>query len=202
MSVRLYVEGGGDRNKALQAECRRGFSEFFRKSGLEGRMPRIVACGGRRQAYDSFRVEQESEEDALQILLVDSEEAISAGGPWEHVRRRDGDQWARPADASEDQLHLMVQAMEAWFYADRDALASFYGSGFRPGPLSSRAKVEEIPKGDLFSGLQRATRECGRKGEYSKGGHSFQLLALIDPARVQGASPYARRLIETLLRLC
>jgi hypothetical protein len=55
VSFKLYVEGGGDRNKALQTECRRGFSEFLSKAGLKGRMPRIVACGGRTQTYDSFR---------------------------------------------------------------------------------------------------------------------------------------------------
>ena len=43
MIVKVYVEGGGDRNKALQTQCRRGFSEFVKKNGLAGRMPRIVA---------------------------------------------------------------------------------------------------------------------------------------------------------------
>jgi hypothetical protein len=57
VTVKVYVEGGGDHNKALQTRCRRGFSEFLRKSGLVGRMPRIVACGWRRQAYQSFRTE-------------------------------------------------------------------------------------------------------------------------------------------------
>jgi hypothetical protein len=55
VTVKVYVEGGGDHNKTLDSECRRGFSEFFRKGGLAGRMPRVVACGGRQQAYDAFR---------------------------------------------------------------------------------------------------------------------------------------------------
>lgn len=32
MNVRIYVEGGGDHNKVLDTECRRGFREFFPKS--------------------------------------------------------------------------------------------------------------------------------------------------------------------------
>ena len=51
MNVKIYVEGGGD-TRALRTLCRRGFSEFFAKVGLRGRMPRIVASGGRRQAFD------------------------------------------------------------------------------------------------------------------------------------------------------
>lgn len=54
MTVKVFVEGGGDKNKALDTQCRRGFSEFIRKAGLQGRMPRVVACGGRRAAFDRF----------------------------------------------------------------------------------------------------------------------------------------------------
>jgi hypothetical protein len=120
VTVKVYVEGGGDHNKALETECRRGFSEFFRKAGLENRMPRVVRCGGRRQAYERFRTAHENASgDEFPILLVDSEEPVVESSPWEHVRLRPGDQWARPAVASEDRIHLMVQAMEAWFHADQ-----------------------------------------------------------------------------------
>jgi len=81
---------------------------------------------------------------------------------------------------SEDQIYLMVQAMEAWFYGDKDALREYYGQGFRIAGLSQRLDVEAIPKADLFAGLQRATKDCQR-GEYAKGEHSFQILARSDP---------------------
>jgi len=78
VTVKIYVEGGGDHNKALQTECRRGFSEFFRKAGLKDRMPRVVACGGRRHAYDSFRTSHENAgQDDPPILFVDSEARLS-----------------------------------------------------------------------------------------------------------------------------
>jgi hypothetical protein len=52
VNVRIYVEGGGGQNKALDTQCRRGFREFFRKAGLDLRMPGIVSCGARNGAYD------------------------------------------------------------------------------------------------------------------------------------------------------
>ena len=202
MTVKVYVEGGGDHNKALETECRRGFPEFFRKAGLENRMPRVVRCGGRRQAYERFRTAHENASgDEFPILLVDSEEPVVESSPWEHVRLRPGDQWARPAGASEDRIHLMVQAMEAWFHADQEALRDYYGQSFRIASLSQRPEVEGIPKADLFAGLQRATKDC-QKGEYYEGEHSFQILARIDPAKVRAASPFAYRLLRILERTC
>ena len=202
MTVKVYVEGGGDHNKALETQCRRGFSEFFGKAGLAERMPRVVRCGGRRQAYERFRTSHENAGgNDLPILLVDSEAPVAESSLWEHVRLRPGDAWARPQGASEDQIHLMVQAMEAWFHADKGALRAYDGQGLRMAGLSQRPDVENIPKADLFAGLQRATKDC-QKGEYSKGEHSFQILALIDPATVRAASPFAARLLHVLDRVC
>jgi len=202
VTVKVYVEGGGDHNKALETQCRRGFSEFFRKAGLENRMPRVVRCGGRQQAYEKFRISHENAGgDDFQILLVDGEEPVVKSSSWEHVRLRPGDGWARPQGASEDQIHLMVQTMEARFHADKDALRHYYGQGFRIAGLSPRPHIEAIPKVELFGGLERATKDC-QKGEYSKGEHSFQILALIDPTRVRAASPFAAKLLHALDRVC
>jgi Domain of unknown function (DUF4276) len=202
VTVKVYVEGGGDHNKALTTQCRAGFSEFFRKAGLEGRMPTVVACGGRDRAYKRFRTSHENGgPDQFPILLVDSE-APAVDAPWEHVRRRAGDEWERPADTSDDQIHLMVQTMEAWFHADKDALQRYYGPGFRRAAMSAREDIDNIPKNELFSGLLRATTEC-QKGAYSKGDHSFQILALIDPARVKTSSlAHCGRLLSLLDRIC
>ena len=107
MTVKIYVEGGGDHNKTLDSQCRRGFSEFFRKAGLEGRMPRVVACGGRQQTYDAFRTAHaNAEPGSLPVLLVDSETPVVENDPWVHVRLRPGDGWLPPEGATRDQLHL------------------------------------------------------------------------------------------------
>ena len=202
MTVKVYVEGGGDHNKELDTRCRQGYSQFLRKAGLEGRMPRVVACGGRGNAFDSFRTSHEnSGPDDFPILLVDSEEPVVGKNPWEHVGLRPGDGWDRPQTASDDQLHLMVQAMEAWFYTDKDTLQEYYRQGFRAAALKQRPDIENIATADLFDGLQRATKDC-QKGEYSKGEHSFQILALIDPSKVRASSPAADRLLRVLDQRC
>lgn len=202
MRVKIYVEGGGDHNKVLQTKCRHGFSEFFRKSGLSGGMPRIVACGGRGQAYQRFRSAHEGRgADELPMLLVDSEGPVVAE-PWQHVQLRDGDGWHRPEGASDDQIHLMVQAMEAWFHADKENLAEYYGRGFRATALVQRQDIENIARSELCDSLQRASRNC-QKGEYSKSEHSFDLLARIDPAKVAASSPsHVGRLIAALKDAC
>ncbi|HAX42722.1 MAG TPA: DUF4276 family protein [Bryobacteraceae bacterium] len=201
MTVILYVEGGGDHNKALDSRCREGFRKFIEKSGLTGRMPRIVACGGRHNAFESFRTAlRRREADRICLLLVDSEGPVQVQNPWDHVSRRVGDEWQRPEAAGNDQLHLMVQAMEAWFYADLDRVASFYGPGFQRTALTGRADIESIPKAELIAGLKRATAGCEKKGPYSKGDHSFALLGGISPQRVRASSPWSARFLDVLNR--
>jgi len=201
---KLFVEGGGD-NDALKAECRKGFREFLEKAGLKGRMPRIVACGGRSQAYSQFCVAiGEAANGDVFILLVDSEGPVStpadAAQPWDHVNNREGDGWDRPKGAVDDDLHFMVECMESWFLADKRALESFFGQGFREGALPANPRIEEISKADIYDGLKNATRET-QKCSYGKGAHSFQILAIIDPTKVRDASPYAARLLNHLYQV-
>ena len=193
MSVKLYVEGGGD-SKVLKSQCRQGFRRFIEKAGLAGKMPGIVACGSRRNAYESFQTAHASQPEVA-MLLVDAEDPVRASGPWQHLKARDG--WDRPASASDDQCHLMVQVMESWFLADPEALGSFYGQGFRPQSLPQNPKIEQVSKQDVLGRLDGATRDT-TKGRYDKGRDSYEILANIDPSKVTNASPYARRLIGEL----
>lgn len=194
VSVRLYVEGGGD-NKALRAKCRQGFASFLEKAGLTGRMPRIVACGGRENAYDSFKTGHEIK-GFKATLLVDAEKEVTADNPWRHLKSRDG--WDKPKGATDDQCHLMVQVMESLFLADKDALESFYGQGFRRRALPRNPNVEQVSKQDVVNGLERASDGTG-KGRYNKGRHSFEILARVDPGKVRKGSDYADRFVRALL---
>ena len=103
--------------------------------------------------------------------------------------------------ASDEDVQLIVQTMEAWFHGDKEALAEYYGTEFRANALRPNPSIEEIPKDDLFQGLKNATRDCP-KGEYSKGRHSFEILARIDPGKVRNCSPHAERLLAVMDRLC
>ena len=164
---------------------------------MADRLPKVVACGGRESAYGDFRhaVESNADQGRTIFLLVDSEVPVTNSEPWRHLKGRDN--WDRPRTAAADSAHLMVQCMEAWFYADKDALKSFFGPDFNTSALSGNADIEGIPKQDVQSGLAAATRPT-KKGSYHKGRHSFDILELIDPNKVSAASSHARRLVEAL----
>lgn len=202
MKVRIYVEGGGE-HEALHKECRRAFARFFEQAGLRGRMPEVIACGGRRRAFDRFRTRlQLAVPDELVVLLIDSEGLVSAdqlGRPWAYLHARPDDRFDRPAVATDDQAHLMVQCMETWFLPDRQTLRSFFGQGFHDASLPHETrKPESIPKLELLAALAKSTHACKSKDEYSKGKHSFAILGRIDPDLVRRACPSAERLLATL----
>ena len=132
------------------------------------------------------------------MLLLDAERAVGETGPWQHLKDRDG--WDRPDGATDDQCHLMVQAMESWFLADRTALEKYYGQDFQETALPSNPQIEQVSKNDVLGGFRQATRGT-TKGRYDKGRHSFEILAKIDPEKVTDASRHARRFVETLQKL-
>ena len=55
-------------------------------------------------------------------MYFDSEGPVHHQNPWDHVWHRVEDRWERPNGATGDQLHLMTQAMEAWFFGDVEAV--------------------------------------------------------------------------------
>jgi len=132
------------------------------------------------------------------LVLVDSEGPVeTASSCWTHLERQIAGAWIRPAGVAEEQGHLMVQCMESWLLADRQALGRFFGNGFRDKALPGNPNVEEVPKQDLFAGLAAASKKS-KTGAYRKGAHSFQLLASLDVEDVIGASRWARRFFDTM----
>lgn len=194
MTLTIYIEGGGT-SKQLKTACRRGFREFLERAGVCTRSPRLVACGGRNEAFRSFRTALRGGESCM--LLVDAEGQVSTD-PWTHLRVRDG--WNRPSDASEQQCQLMVAQMETWFLADGAAIEAYFGAGFNRSALPRNPNIEQIPREDVVAGLDRAVRGTKKK-RYSKGDHSFELLRRLDPSLVRAAAPHAKRLLDTLERL-
>jgi len=205
VKLKLYVEGGGD-SAALKAACRQGFTQFITNAGI-GQRPRVVACGSRGDAYDSYRTAIANGEDA--ILLVDSEAPVaqqhqqgqdsSEWQPWQHLKQRPGDVWDKPQGVPDTDCHLMVQCMESWLIADPVTLKAFFGQGFRENQLPVTANsVESVGKQQVYSALAKATKVCKTKAQYGKGEHSFKLLGKIDPAKVTAASPWASRFVSEL----
>ncbi len=200
VSIALYVEGGGDRREQ-KARLRRALTSFLEKAGLQGRMPRIVACGGRDKAYDKFTLAHANKTTSA-MLLVDAEGPVKANSSWQHLLERKADCWSRPSGATDDQCHLMVQIMESWFIADRDVLNRFYGHKFRPDVIPQWQDIEKVPKEDVLDKLGRATSGPGKGAGYHKGRHGFEILGRLDPTKVADASPHAKRFIDSLKKLC
>jgi len=194
--VRIYIEGGFE--PSTKANCRRAFRAFFEKV-VPLRSPlQVIACGDRASAFQDFCSAVREHPGDFVILLVDAEEAVHHTS-WQHLRERVGDQWRRPNGVTDDQAQLMVQVMEAWFFADRDGIARYYGQKFLRKSLPGQPNIELISKRDVYDSLRHATSQT-QKGEYHKTRHAFELLELIDPSLVRAASVHANRLLEVLER--
>jgi len=196
VSLCVFVEGGGPSAKAQTATaCRKAFRLFFEKVLGDRPKPRIVASGSRGEAYHDFCRSLESDPDTIPILLVDSEDPVPAGKT-ARAHLRDRDQWTKAMP--DEQVHLMVQCMEAWFLADKPALTQYYGHEFKESSLPANPNIEEIPKGDVMSGLDQGSRATS-KGPYHKTKHGFDILERIDPNAVRRRSPHADALFTVLL---
>jgi hypothetical protein len=235
VSIRIYIEGAGNANdddellpmqrpgfrskiiagKETTSSLREGFSKFFqelvdiaKKQKIEFR---IVMCGSRADTYENFKLSLESNPESFNILLIDSESPISPHqNSWEHLRNRKEDQsWIRGdnLDYDDDQCHLMVQAMEAWFIADIDALKGFYGEGFKEEKIirgmGNYQNIEQVSPKTLLVWLESATRHS-KHGEYDKKTrrpphHALEILKRLNADIVRQTSPYCDRLFNTLI---
>lgn len=196
VAVHIYIEGGGS-SRHEQRALREGFHKLLGKLPELKARPKLIACGGRKAAFDEFRHALKKHKDALCILLVDSEGPVRRDAPtWDHVREREGDRWERPDGVADKQLQLMVQAMEAWLIADPEALKAYYGQRFHENALPGEKDVELIPKRDLEAALKHAARDT-TKGRYDKW-HGWELIGLVDPRKVRSASWHAARFFDAL----
>lgn len=153
---------------------------------------RLPRCGSRQSAYDDFKTAlANAQPDEYPILLVDSEALVTCT-PWEHLQVRDG--WAKPTDADNDQAQMMVQCMETWCVADRNALIRFFGQKFNANALPPDTKLEIRSKDDILQALVSATRSCGNNRKYEKGKRSFELVGELDAQTLRNRLPHFNRL--------
>lgn len=185
----IYIEGGaaGPHSKALNAECREAFSKLLQKCGFRGRMPALVACEGRANAFRDFARKVRGSQDGQFVgLWVDSEEPVAdVEAPWAHLDVRDG--WQSPVRADEEQVLLMTTCMETLLVADRAALRRHYGGRLREAALPPLHALEARDRKDVLDRLQRATEDCSNA--YKKGERSFRVLAEVDPVTLSEQLP-------------
>jgi len=196
--AKIYAEGGGE-GELADTEFRQAWAAFFKAAGLQGRMPGVVRGKGRIRTYDLFKTAlQNSAPDTVPLLLVDSEGAVLPNHTvWEHLKSRDG--WDQPPAAGADDAFLMVQLMETWLLADRDALRKYFGSRLNENAFAEWPELESVPKATVLNVLDKATADC--KTKYAKGRVSFELLSAINPGEVEQRCPHARQLLTRLRNL-
>ena len=193
MSTTLYLEGGGSGpdSKGLQARCREGFRTLLEKCDFRGRMPRLVACGGRTSAFDDFKTAHRNKEAGVYVaMLIDSEDPLAKlDAAWEHLRLRPGDNWEQPAGATDDQVLFMTTCMETWIVADREALRRHYGR-LQNSALPPLDNLEARGRHDVQDKLAHATRNCSNA--YKKGKRSFEVLAKLTPEVLEQLPSFVR----------
>ena len=190
---RVFIEGGGD-TRDQQLRCREAFHSLFSKCGFGGRMPRLVACGGRGAAFDDFKIALRNGDGGFIALLVDSEDpVVDTERPWEHLQVRD--KWECPDGATEDHALLMTTCMETWIVADIDAITRALGNSVITGRLPV-TDLESRSRQDVLNALQDATKPT--RTPYAKGRVSFQFLARVDPDVLRVKLPSFDRAIRIL----
>ena len=83
--------------------------------------------------------------------------------------------------------------------SDVDALRNYFGKEFQPSALPKNPNPELVRKDDVLNGLEKASSKCGKK--YRKGRHTFNMLMLIDPNKVVGDMPWAKRFVDHVVEL-
>lgn len=179
----IYLEGGanGPDSKLLSIECRKAFHKLLEQMGFKGRMPKLVACGGRQAVFDRFRTAHESQSCDYVAMWIDSEEPmLNFEEAWRHLANvTTVHQWQRPGGAADDQVLFMTTCMETWIVADRKTLNLHYGAELQESALPALNDLEQRNRHDVQEKLIRATRNC--KNAYSKGKQSYQILSELNP---------------------
>lgn len=195
MKICVYVEGGGKGHRGRQ--LRTGFRKLFEEQSRQApRKLQFITSGSRESTFEDFCTALRTSPSDFNVLLVDSEGPVGSRPPWTHPHVQDS--WAKPQGVDDSQCHLMVQAMEAWILADRQALKDFYGNGFNENALPNHPNVEDIPKEQLMSALRRATRNVEKKGEYHKTRHAPLLLQKIRLAAIRQRAPSCDRFAQVV----
>jgi len=163
-------------------------------------MPRLVACGGRRAAFEDFVIGHLSKSDADYVaLLISSEEPLaSLEATWEHLQSRD--EWVKPDGAVDEQVLFMTTCMETWIVADQNTLASHYGADLQAKALPPLVNLEQRRRHEIQDQLAHATCEC--TNAYEKGKRSFAVLEKLKPETLQKYLPSfarARKILDEKL---
>ena len=192
--VTIHFEG--------HSNLRPGFHKLFEPHVNNARQQRIrfklIAGGSRTEAVKDFLRSCRSQPSNVNVLLIDSEGPISdTASAIQSLRTQNF--WDGSVACDDDQVNLMVQAMEAWFIADPQALINHFGQDFDIKVLPSPQNAESVAPGDLTTAIRHGLRHSGRR-RYDKVIDGVKLLQLIDHVEVGQYCRHFKRLMDYLLR--
>ena len=194
--VVIHFEG----SKALRSGFRGLFGNHVERARRNGIHFKMVAGGSNVETVKDFLRSCRKNPSDLNVLLVDSEgPAPSAAAAIRELRSRSC--WDASAAVDDGQINFMVQAMEAWFIADRRALASHFGDRFNAGGLPSPRNAESISPQGLTDSIAQALRASGvhrGRRRYGKARDGARLLELLDETTVRQNCPSFGRLADFL----
>lgn len=183
MEIRIYFEG----NRTLRGSFESFFSELRKLAREAGSTIELVAAKDGPSAYGkAIRTHSQ----AWNIRLKDSEEAMPVN-PLQLCERHG----INPAFV--DRVFWMVELMEAWYLADPQTLAEFYGQGFRTNAIGNTEDIERVSKAEVMNRLREATTNT-TKGRYDKVRHAPYLLERLDSRRVQTRARHCRQLFDSV----
>ncbi len=194
--ITIHFEGDG--------RLKRGFRKLFERHADRARGKRIrfdlISGGSNAETVKGFLISCRKNPSDLNVLLVDSEgPAPSAADAIRALRSRR--YWDADAAVDDGQINFMVQAMEAWFIADRRALTSHFGNRFNADGLPNPRNAETVSPSGLADSINQALRSVGgRRGRrrYDKARDGARLLELLDEATISRNCPSFGRLANFL----
>lgn len=192
----IHFEGDG--------RLKPGFRKLFNRHANRAQGKRIrfslISGGSNAETVKGFLISCRKNPSDLNVLLVDSEgPAPSAAAAIRALRSRR--YWDANAAVDDGQINFMVQAMEAWFIADRRALSSHFGNRFNADGLPSPRNAETVSPNGLADSINQALRAVGgRRGRrrYDKARDGARLLELLDENAVRQNCPSFGRLADFL----
>ena len=192
--VTIHFEG--------HSNLRLGFHKLFEPHVNHARQKRIrfnlIAGGSRAEAIKDFLRSCRLQPSNVNILLIDSEGPIpDTTTAIQSLRAQSF--WDGSVDCDDDQVNLMVQAMEAWFIADPQALINHFGQDFSVKALPSPQNAESVSPSELTIAIRKALRNSSRR-HYDKVTDGTKLLQGVNHVQVGQYCRHFQRLMDYLSR--
>lgn len=187
VSIQIFVEGGRNNSDAI---ARKGFRDFFKNAGV-AELPRVVICGSRSDAIRDYRNRKGSG-----VLLIDSEQAVTAATKIQHLLDRKDIDGAHQHQLAEDDIFFMIEAMESWLIADIESIGKKHKrTNPKPSQEARRSVSDQVEKIAKVASHRAITESL--PANFGKG-RRMELMGLLDPEIVMKMAPEAQSLVNNL----